>query len=66
METITQSLSERIRELRTREPILSTTATRVAIDLLNARLTALEDAFLQLSEAGREPTNPHAAAGDSA
>ena len=51
METISDNLSERIRELRVREPIQSTTATRVAIDLLDARITALEDAFLQLSEA---------------
>ena len=50
METITENLSERIRELRTRESIRSTTGTRAAIDLLDARLRALEDAFLQLSE----------------
>jgi hypothetical protein len=51
METISENLSERIREARAREPIQSTTATRVAIDLLDARITALEDAFLQLSDA---------------
>jgi hypothetical protein len=51
METISENLSERIRELRAREPIQSTTATRVAIDLLDARITALEDAFLELNQA---------------
>jgi hypothetical protein len=51
VETVSDTLVERIRELRQREPILSTTAKAVAIDLLAARVTALEDAVLMLTEA---------------
>lgn len=58
METISASLSERIRELRERAPILSTTGKRVAIDSLEARIAVLEDAVLLLSEALGDLTKP--------
>jgi hypothetical protein len=51
VETISDTLAERIRELREREPILSTTASRVAIDVLAARVEVLEDAVLMLTDA---------------
>lgn len=64
METITENLSEKIRELRANQPILSTTPTRVAIDSLEARIAVLEKAVLMLSEALSERTKARPAAAD--
>jgi hypothetical protein len=58
METVSDTLVERIRELRAHEPILSTTGKAVAIDLLAARVEALEDAVLMLDEAFRALAKP--------
>lgn len=54
METVSDTLFERIHELRTREPILSTTPKEVAIASLLARMETLEDAVLTLNEAVRQ------------
>jgi sulfur relay (sulfurtransferase) DsrF/TusC family protein len=54
VETVSDTLIERIHELRTREPILSTTPKEVAIASLLARMETLEDAVLMLNEAVRE------------
>ncbi len=54
METVSDTLIERIHELRTREPILSTTPKEVAIASLLARMETLEDAVLTLNEAVRQ------------
>ena len=51
-------LVERILELREREPIRSYTAKRVAIEVLAARVEALEDAVLMLNEARRADAKP--------
>jgi hypothetical protein len=51
VEAVRDTLVERIRELRERAPILSTTGKAVAIDLLAARVEALENAVLMLNEA---------------
>ncbi len=64
METITESLSKQIRELRAHQPILSTTPTRVAIDSLEARIAVLENAVLMLSEALGERTKAWPPAAD--
>jgi hypothetical protein len=56
--TISETLSERVHELlaRRREPILSTTGTRAALDSLVARTEALEVAVAELAEALQELT----------
>ncbi len=53
METLSDTLSERVNELLSaeREPILSTTGTRAAIELLAARTQSLETAVRELTEA---------------
>jgi hypothetical protein len=58
VEIVSDTLVERIRELREREPILSTTGKAVAIDLLTERVEALEDAVLMLDEAFRALAKP--------
>ena len=64
METISESLSQQIRELRASQPILSTTPTRVAIDSLQARVAMLEDVVLMLSEALGECAKARPSAAD--
>jgi hypothetical protein len=53
---MSETLSERIHELiaQGREPILSTTGTRAALDSLVARTEALEVAIAELAEALQE------------
>jgi hypothetical protein len=58
VQTVSESLVERIRELREREPIRTTTGTRVALEVLAARVEALEDAVLMLDEAVRAVAKP--------
>jgi outer membrane protein TolC len=60
--SISETLSERVHELlaQGREPILSTTGTRAALDSLLARTEALEAAVTELAEALQNvaPTKP--------
>lgn len=54
MGSLSESLSERVHELidsGKREPILSTTGTRAAVDSLAARVEILEEAVLELTVA---------------
>jgi hypothetical protein len=53
---MSETLSERVHELlaQGREPILSTTGTRAALDSLVARTEALEVAVAELAEALQE------------
>lgn len=53
MGTLSDTLSERVNELLSaaREPILSTTGTRAAIESLAARTESLETAVRELTEA---------------
>lgn len=64
MGTMSETLSERIHELlaQGREPILSTTGTRAALDSLVARTETLEVAVAELAETLQElaQTKPHA------
>jgi hypothetical protein len=57
MESLTETLSERVHELidtGRREPILSTTGTRAAVDSIAARLEILEEAVRELTIAVQE------------
>jgi hypothetical protein len=57
VETPSETLTGRVYELmesRRREPILSTTGTRAAIDSLAARMAGLEEAVRELSEVVQE------------
>ncbi len=65
MGSMSETLSERVQELlaQGREPILSTTGTRAALDSVVARIDALEVAVVELAEALHElaqsqPMNP--------
>ena len=64
MGSISETLSDRVHELlaQGREPILSTTGTRAALDSLLARTEALEAAVTELAEALQDlaPSKPHA------
>ncbi len=65
MGSISETLSERVHELLTqaREPILSTTGTRAALEALEARTQALERAVAELAEALQELEQTKARAG---
>jgi hypothetical protein len=55
--SLSESLSGRVHELidsGKREPILSTTGTRAAVDSLAARVEILEEAVLELTVAVQE------------
>jgi hypothetical protein len=57
VESVSESLSERVHELidsGKREPILSTTGTRAAVDSLAARVEILEEAVRELTFAVQE------------
>ena len=56
MGSMSDTLSERVQELlaQGREPILSTTGTRAALDSVVARTEALEVAVVELAEALHE------------
>jgi hypothetical protein len=57
VETVSESLSERVHELidvGKREPILSTTGTRAAVDSLAARVEVLEEAVRELTAVVQE------------
>ena len=58
MASIDETLSERVHILldRGRDPILSTTGTRAAVDSLIARTEALEDIVRELTEVVSELT----------
>ncbi len=66
MESISETLSERVHELlaQSREPILSTTGTRAALESLVARTASLEVAVAELAEVLEKltQTKPHAGA----
>ena len=67
MGTMNETLSERVQELLTqaREPILSTTGTRAALEALEARTQALERAVAELAEALEGLSQTKALAGRS-
>jgi hypothetical protein len=57
VQTVSESLSERVHELidaGKREPILSTTGTRAAVDSLAARVEVLEEAVRELTAVVQE------------